>query len=99
MTRGLLIAVLVLSSAGCGFRHHLTPGHGKSVRQAFATQAVRRQPFPPGTLPAGLDPDDARATNENYRVTLARKGADKKASAPGIIVVNEEEGRRAPRRE
>lgn len=99
MTRTLLLAATLLAPLGCGSRRHLSPDHGRSVRQAFATQVVRRQPHPPGALPAGFDPDDARATNENYRVTLARKGADKKASAPGIIVVNEEEGRRAPRKE
>jgi hypothetical protein len=78
----------------------MSPGYGRSVRQAFSAQAVRRQPHPPGTLPAGLDPDDARSTNENYRATLARKGTEKKGGqAPGIIVVDEQEVRRAPRRE
>jgi len=87
-------AVLV---AGCGSRRHMSRGYGRSVEQAFAAQVIRKQPPAPGALPAGLDPDDARLINENYRVTMARKGAEKKSS--GIIIVNEEEVRRAGRKE
>jgi len=101
MIRSVLVTTLLLAlaigSIGCGSRRHMSPGYGRSVRQAFSAQAVRRQPLPPGALPAGLDPDDARMINENYRATLARKGTEKKGSGAGIIIVNEEEVRRAPR--
>ena len=99
MTTRVLLVTILLASTGCGSRRHMSPGYGRSVRQAMAAQAVRRQPYPPGALPAGLDPDDARATNENYRATLARKGTEKKATSQGIIVVNEEEARRAPKKD
>ena len=97
--RTILLATLVLGTIGCGSRRHMSPGYGRSVKQAFSAQAVRRQPHPPGALPAGLDPDDARIINENYRATLAKKGTEKKGSSGGIIIVNEEEVRRAPRKE
>ena len=100
MRRSIAVAAFFAAAvlvSGCGSRRHMSRGYGRSVEQAFETQAVRKQPPPPGALPAGLDPDDARLVNENYRVTMARKGAEKKSS--GIIIVNEEEVRRAGRKD
>src|SRR5574342_354299 len=95
-TRTLLVSlVLAATLSGCGSRRHLSKNYGRSVEQAFAAQTVRRQPPPAGALPAGLDPDDARMINENYRTTMAKKGTEKKAASSGIIVVNEEEVARA----
>jgi len=96
----LLLTVLLAGTfvfIGCGSRRNMARGYGESVRKAFSAQVVKKQPPPAGALPAGLDPDDARIVNENYRVTMTRKGAEKKA-APGIIVVDEEEDSRAARR-
>ena len=102
-TRSVLVATLLFGfasgSIGCASRRHMSPDYGRSNRQAFSAQAVRRQPHPPGALPAGLDPDDARIINENYRATLAKKGTEKKGSGGGIIIVNDEEVRRAPRKD
>jgi hypothetical protein len=94
ITASLVLALLMPGFSGCASRRHMSPNYGQSVHQAFATQAVRRQPPPAGALPAGLDPDDARMINENYRTTMAKKGTEKKTT-PGIIVVNEEEAARA----
>ena len=94
----LLFAMLIAGMiAGCASRRHLSENYGEAYKKAFSTQVVRKQAPPAGALPAGLDPDDARIVNENYRVTMTRKGAEK-AKPPGIIVVEDEEGNRAARR-
>ena len=90
MTR-LLFAVVVVSAPawlGCGSRRHMSKDYGTSVHQAFATQA-NTWPERPGWQPAGLDPDEARIVNENYKKSLTKSAA--KPTSSGVIVVQPEQ--------
>lgn len=87
--------LLVLGSLSCASRRHISDDHGHALRQVFRAQPVSRMPPETGPQPAGLEPDEAQIVYENYRRSLAAKGAPApKGGKSGIILVEDEEDAR-----
>ncbi len=70
----LALFALPLAMGGCASRNHMTPEHGRAYREAMARQAVNPEAGKRGTIPKGLDPQEAAVIAAGYKASIAPKG-------------------------
>jgi type IV pilus biogenesis protein CpaD/CtpE len=78
--------LLALLPGGCGGRNHLTPSHGRAVRQSIVAQTANPEAgSQPHRLP-GLDAQEANIVVKNYRRALAGK-TERSEDGGGLLML------------
>jgi hypothetical protein len=81
---------------GCGDRTHLTDTHGRSYRQALATQAANPAAGAKVREAKGLDPQEASIIARSYRRGLRgpTRDDDERDKQPVLILTGPQKSRR-----